>query len=132
VREAFQALGLRTLVLLTPYQSNHTIIAYLQATGFTVVHDVALGLQAQAFSRVTPQQWVALARDHARHEADGVFLSCTNTTQIEAIVDIEGALGRPVVNSNQAVLWGCITRLRGALPPLLSLPPLGRLMQHLA
>ena len=69
---------------------------------------------------------------HARHEADGVFLSCTNTTQIEAIVDIEGALGRPVVNSNQAVLWGCITRLRGALPPLLSLPPLGRLMQHLA
>ena len=28
VREAFQVLGLRTLVLLTPYRSNHTIIAY--------------------------------------------------------------------------------------------------------
>ena len=71
VREAFQVLGLRTLVLLTPYRSNHTIIAYLQATGFTVAHDVALGLQATAFSSVTPQQWVALARDHARCEADG-------------------------------------------------------------
>jgi maleate isomerase len=132
VREAFQALGLRTLVLLTPYRSNHTIIAYLQATGFTVAHDVALGLQATAFSSVTPQQWVALARDHARCEADGIFLSCTNTTQIEAIVDIECALGLPVVNSNQAVLWGGVRRLRRALPPVLSLPPLGRLMQQLA
>lgn len=73
------------------------------------------GLQAQAFGSVTPQQWVALARAHARHEADDIFLSCTNTTQIEAIVDIECALGIPVVNSNQAVLWGCIKRLRRAL-----------------
>lgn len=89
-------------------------------------------LQAQAFGSVTPQQWVALARAHARHEADDIFLSCTNTTQIEAIVDIECALGIPVVNSNQAVLWGCIKRLRGALTPLPSMPPLGRLMQHLA
>src|SRR5262249_10900786 len=58
------------------------------------------------------------------------FLSCTNTTQIEAIADIEQALGKPVVNSNQAVLWGCVKRLKSALAPLPPMPSLGRLMRQ--
>jgi hypothetical protein len=36
-----------------------------------------------------------------------------------------------VVNSNQAVLWGCVKRLRARLSPLPSMPQLGALMQHL-
>ena len=43
-----------------------------------------------------------------------MFLSCTNTTQIEAVAAIERALGKPVVNSNQAVLWGCVAKLQSA------------------
>jgi maleate cis-trans isomerase len=74
---------------------------------------------------------VELARKNDRADADGIFLSCTNTTQIEAIADIERALGKPVVNSNQAVLFGCVKRLKPALAPLPPMPALGRLMQHL-
>jgi maleate isomerase len=131
VLEALQALGLRRLVLLSPYKSNQAVIAYLQATGFEVIHDVALGLAALEFAAVTPRQWADLARQHDRPEADGIFLSCTNTTQIEAIADIERALGKPVVNSNQAVLWGCIRRLRAALGAPPPMPELGRLMQRM-
>jgi maleate cis-trans isomerase len=80
---------------------------------------------------VTPREWAELARDNDRPEADGIFLSCTNTTQIEAITEIELTLRKPVVNSNQAVLWGCVKRLRSALGPLPPMPQLGRLMQHL-
>jgi maleate cis-trans isomerase len=36
-----------------------------------------------------------------------------------------------VVNSNQAVLWGCLRRLKKTLAPLKPMPQLGRLMQHL-
>ena len=96
------------------------------------MHDVALRLQAAEFGTVTPQRWLELAREHDRPEADGIFLSCTNTTQIEAIEAIERELGKPVVNSNQAVLWGCIRRLKGKLAPLPPMPELGRLMQHLS
>ena len=131
VLEALQALGLETLVLLSPYRSNQAVIDYLQATGFTVVHDVALGLKSNEFAKVTPREWSELARRHDRSEADGIFLSCTNTTQIEAIAEIEGALGKPVVNSNQAVLWGCLKRLESTLGPLPPMPRLGRLMRHL-
>ena len=131
VLEALQALGLKKLVVLSPYRSNQAVIDYLKATGFAVVHDVALGLKSLEFADVTPREWTELARQHDRPEADGIFLSCTNTTQIEAIADIERALGKPVVNSNQAVLFGCVKRLKSALGPLPPMPALGRLMQRL-
>ena len=131
VLEALQTLGLKKLILLSPYRSNQSVIDYLKATGFTVVHDVALGLKSIEFANVTPREWTELARQHDRPEADGIFLSCTNTTQIEAIADIEGALGKPVVNSNQAVLFGCVKRLKSALGPLPPMPALGQLMQRL-
>ena len=131
VLEALQTLKLKKLLLLTPYLSNKPVIDYLTATGHVVVHDIALGLKAEGFVKVTPSEWAELARQHDRPEIDGIFLSCTNTTQIEAIVEIERTLRKPVVNSNQAVLWGCVRRLRGKLDPLPDMSQLGSLMQHL-
>jgi maleate cis-trans isomerase len=131
VLEALQTLGLKRLVLLSPYASNKSVIDYLAATGHFVVHDVALNLKALDFANVTPAEWVKLARENDRADADGIFLSCTNTTQIEAIAEIERTLGKPVVNSNQAVLWGCVNRLRSRLTPLPAMPELGGLMKHL-
>ncbi len=133
VNDALHALGLHKLVLLSPYQSNASIIAYLAAAGFTVVSDVALKCATAAeFEKITPQRWVELARESDRPEADGIFLSCTNTTQIEAVAAIEEALGKPVVNSNQAVLWGCLKRLKSKLGDAFSSPKdLGQLMHDL-
>jgi maleate isomerase len=132
VNDALRALGLRKLVVLSPYQSNDNIIDYLAAAGFTVVNDVALKCKTAAdFEAITPKRWLELAKESDRPDADGIFLSCTNTTQIEAVAAIEEALGKPVVNSNQAVLWGCLKRLKqklGGVPPM---PDLGRLMNDI-
>jgi maleate isomerase len=132
VNDALRALGLRKLVVLSPYQSNDNIIDYLAAAGFTVVNDVALKCKTAAdFEAITPKRWLELAKENDRPDADGIFLSCTNTTQIEAVAAIEEALGKPVVNSNQAVLWGCLKRLKqklGGVPPM---PDLGRLMNDI-
>jgi maleate isomerase len=131
VLEALHALALTRLVVISPYKSNAGVMRYLGATGFSVVHDVALGLTGREFAAVAPQRWLEIARENDRAEADGIFLSCTNTTQIEAIADIERALGKPVVNSNQAGLWGSLKRLRSALGPVPPMPELGRLMSQL-
>jgi maleate cis-trans isomerase len=133
VSDALCALGLRRLLLLSPYQSNAGIIAYLAEAGFTVVRDVALKCaSATEFETITPRRWLELARDNDSGEVEGVFLSCTNTRQIEAVAAIEQALGKPVVNSNQAVLWGCLKRLKGKLGENFAPPQnLGRLMREL-
>src|SRR5271167_4643195 len=132
VNDALHALGLKKLVVLSPYKTNADIIRYLTAAGFTVVKDVALRCATAAdFEAVTPQRWLELARENDTPEADGIFLSCTNTTQIEAVTAIEDALGKPVVNSNQAVLWGCLKRLKAKLGDEVARPNLGRLMRDL-
>jgi maleate isomerase len=133
VNDALRALGIKKLVVLSPYKSNADIIAYLTAAGFTVVKDVALNCKSPAdFETVTPQRWLELARENDTPEADGIFLSCTNTTQIEAVAAVEAALGKPVVNSNQAVLWGCLKRLKDKLGDDASFPQnLGRLINEL-
>jgi maleate isomerase len=129
VIEAMRALAIKSVVLLSPYLSNDVIVRYLNENGIAVRADVALKLQGHEFAAVTPRQWLELARKHARDDVDGYFLSCTNTTQIEAIEDIELALGKPVVNSNQAVLWGALKRLTDKLGDVPPMQKLGRLFQ---
>ena len=128
VIEAMRALGIKSVVLLSPYLSNDVIIRYLNENGIAVGHDVALKFNGHEYTAITAQHWLELAREHDRADADGIFLSCTNTTQIEAIEDIELALSKPVVNSNQAVLWGCMKRFGGKLGGVTPSSRLGRLM----
>ena len=131
IQEALDALQLKRLILLTPYDqdTNDHEIDYIRQIGLTVVHDVALALPgSDQYLAEPPERWVALAVEHARDDADGYFLSCTNTTQIEAIEPIEWRLGKPVVNSNQAVLWACMKRLRPKLGGAEPAPGLGRLV----
>src|SRR3982074_1192213 len=75
VLQALQALGLKNLGVLSPYRSNQAVIDYLKATGFAVVHDVALGLKSLEFADVTPREWTELARQHDRPEADSILFS---------------------------------------------------------
>lgn len=130
VGEAFQHFGVGSVVVVTPYPSNEEILFYLNQIGIRVVHDVALNLPAKNFSKVTPQEWHDISVENDRRDADAIFLSCAATTQIDAIVPLESTLGKPVVNSNQAVLWASLTRLREKLGKMTP-PNAGKLMETL-
>ena len=113
ITQAFKQVGIKKLVLISPYvkTTNEHEVKYLAEAGFTVVHELGLGLESQAYATVTPEQWKKVVKENTRDEADGYFLSCTNTRMIEAVDDLERELGKPVINSNQAVLWACLSRL---------------------
>lgn len=131
VVEALKAVGIRSMVLLSPYvqKTNDAEVAYLENLGFSVPADRALGLPGgTSYITVEPGTWMDEARALMRDDVDGLFLSCTNTTQIEIVDAFESEFDRACVNSNQAVMWAALTKLA----PKLGRPPviegLGRLL----
>ena len=113
ITQAFDRFGIKKLVLISPYvqATNQLEVNYLAETGYTVLHELGLGLETHAYATVTPEEWKKVVKENTRPEADGYFLSCTNTRMIEAVTDLERDLGKPVVNSNQATIWACLKKL---------------------
>ena len=113
ITRAFDYCGIKKLVLISPYvkATNEREVKYLSEAGYTVLQELGLGLETHAYAKVTPDEWKKIVKENSRADAEGYFLSCTNTRMVEAIDDLESDLGKPVVNSNQATLWACLTKL---------------------
>jgi maleate isomerase len=130
--EAIRLLGLRRLVLISPFNraTNAFEKTYLEALGFEVTADLGLSLEPDESIQVTPARWLKIVKENARPEADGYFLSGSNTTMTEAIPLIERDLGKPAVSSSQATLWAGLRRLSSKLGAMSPPPGLGRLMTY--
>jgi maleate isomerase len=113
---AFEALGVRRLALLTPYRDdiNRFMRDYIEARGFGVP---VMGSFNEEDDRKAARIDAASVRDAAielgRSGAiDAVFVSCTSLRLVDAVGEIEAALGKPVTSSNHAMAWHCL-RLAG-------------------
>ncbi len=129
VRKALAAMGAKSLAVATPYldELNLGIARYLAAAGFEVVEIQGLNLSYDAeMIRVAPDFLFEFARAVDRPEADALLISCGALRTIEVVDEIERALGKPVVCSNQAILWDCL-RLAGVDDRLQGL---GRLLRE--
>ena len=58
--------------------------------------------------RVAPDYIVDYARAIDRPDADAVLISCGALRAIDVVDQIEQSLGKPVICSNQAMLWDCL------------------------
>lgn len=128
--EALRASAIRRLVLVSPYDQsiNDHEKDYLAAFGIETLHDVALNTPvSDGFITVPPSRWRQVVHDNARDNADGYFLSCTNTTQIDVVPILEKELRKPVVSSNQATIWACLHALRAKLGGMRRIEGLGSL-----
>jgi len=126
IRAALDAFGARRIALVTPYTREVTEheARFFVAAGYEVVALSALDLGgSDAFCSAPPETWEAALLAVRRDDVDAYVLSCANIACFTAIGRIEAALGKPLVTSNQAVLWATL-RAAGAPRPV----GLGRLM----
>ncbi len=128
--EAFRALEMRRIALLTPYRDdiNRFIRDYIEARGIEVP---VMGSFNEEDDRQAARIAIASIRDAALRlggaaEVDGVFVSCTSLRLVEAVAGIEAELGKPVTSSNHALAWHCL-RLAGVDEPR---PQWGRLFER--
>lgn len=108
VVRALRASGLRRIVHVCPFTVEFSAdeAAFLRAEGFDVV--VSRGLNftdARLAAKLSPQELCAIAARLDQSDADGLFLACANVRAMEAAVTLRQQLGKPVVTSNQAILW---------------------------
>jgi maleate isomerase len=122
-----KALAAKRISVLTPYtvETTRPMLAYFAAHGFEIASSTCLGFtDDREMARIAPSALVELARDTTAADADALFISCTALRAASVAHEIELAIGRPVVTSNQATAWNCLRLLRDAAPR----PQLGRLM----
>lgn len=126
---ALQILKAKRIGFASPYVPaiNDMAVAFLVETGVETVHrsEVNETLDNYGQGELTPDAVYELgcAADHP--EAEAVVLSCTDMRSVEIIAKLEAKLNKPVITSNQAMVFQAM-QLSGHGE---ALPGFGRLLE---
>lgn len=106
---ALERLGVKKIAFSSPYveQLNREAIEFLAASGFETVSSAYVGADLGNYGQgeLTPERVVELGLEADCAEAEALVLSCTDMRAVEALPTLEARLGKPVVSSNQALMF---------------------------
>ena len=110
-----QTVGARKIVVATPYldEINQAEKDYMQAAGFEVLDIQGLNLEKDSdMVRVAPHYIRDFAVSIDQPQAQAIFISCGALRSLDVVDEIEQATNKPVICSNQAMIWDTL-RLAG-------------------
>lgn len=114
VVQALSALGIKKISVATPYPDdvNQAEKAFLEGSGFEVACIKGLELlEPRLVPQVPPEEMYRLAKEVFSEDVEGVFISCTGL-HVDAIIELlEKDLKRPVITSNQVMLWDVLRKI---------------------
>jgi maleate isomerase len=129
VVRALEALHAKKIVVATPYldEINTVVHRFLTGWGFEVLELQGMNLKVNTeIDLVDPAFIKDYARSVDRPDADAVFICCGALRAVDIAQELEDELGKPVIVSNQAMMWDCL-RLAG-IPD--AIEGYGRIFQH--
>ena len=113
--EAIHEIGVSSVAFTSPYvrQLSQESVAFLQQSDIDVVNEICFDKELTSLEQnaLTPQDAydMALRADH--QQAQAIVISCTDFRALEAVPAIEKTLKKPVITSNQALMYACLSRL---------------------
>jgi maleate isomerase len=119
---AFRAFAAKKISVLTPYteEVNHEMGRHFIQQGYDLLNIAGFGFENDIeMTSISPDTLCRAALSVCDEQADLLFISCTALRASLAVEQIEDALGKPVVTSNQALVWhvlqllGCSQSVRG-------------------
>ncbi|MCL6282366.1 Asp/Glu racemase [Ruegeria sp. 2012CJ41-6] len=114
--EALQALGVRRVGFSSPYlgEINRQAVHFLQSQGIETMHCADIGRELGNYGQgeLRPDDIHDLACRADHDQAAAIVLSCTDMRSVEVVDHVEATLGKPVVTSNQAMMF-CLMRALG-------------------
>jgi maleate isomerase len=105
---AFAQLQAKRISILTPYteEVNFEMATYFEDHAIEVINIAGFGFESDIdMTAIPPREIAAAASDVLADDADLLFISCTAIRASLVIESIEKAIGKPVVTSNQALVW---------------------------
>lgn len=106
--EALRAFNARKISILTPYTDNvnSAIKESFGAEGFYILNIDGFGLDDDIKMTNLPLSAISEAAVQiCDPDADALFISCTAIRSALVVEELEQKLGKPVVTSNQALVW---------------------------
>lgn len=113
VVDALRELDVKKLVIGTPYldEINTLEAEFFHQNGFDILDFQGLNLaDGISFGKIAPDYLCEFALSIDRPDADAIFLSCSGIRSLEVAEKIEQMAGKPVITSNQAMMWSCLRR----------------------
>ncbi|NOD64628.1 MULTISPECIES: Asp/Glu racemase [unclassified Ruegeria] len=113
--QAIKSLGVTKVGFSSPYlgEINTQAVDFLAQNQITTVKCADIGRELGNYGQgeLTPDEVFDLACQADHPEAEAIVLSCTDMRAVEAVDRIEATLGKPVVTSNQAMMFALMRAL---------------------
>ena len=110
---ALNAVKAKKLDVLCPYpqQFESYVQEYLTSSGFEIVSYNSFEFATnQEINCLSPESILENAHNINSEESDTLFLCCGAMRSLEIVQELESSLGKPVICSNQAMMWDCLRK----------------------
>ena len=112
---ALESLEATRIGFASPYVPaiNDMAISFLDAMGIETLKrsEVTEALDNQGQGALAPKEVYALGLEADHEDADVLVLSCTDMRSVEVLTQLEAAVGKPVISSNQAMMYQALELL---------------------
>lgn len=105
---ALRACAAQRIAVLTPYLADvsRSVAESFAAQGFDITRIMGFGLDRDPdMTAIPPRILLEAALQADTADADALFISCTAIRSAEIAAEAEKQLGKPVITSNQALVW---------------------------
>ena len=109
--KAFQQMNIKKISLFTPYPDavNKIILDYFTKKNIEVLSFASLNLNLDSeFANVDPNYILEISSKLETKNADALFISCTALPVLNIIDQLEQKIQKPVLSSNQTLIWDTI------------------------
>ena len=109
--KGMKKLGIKNLSIFTPYTSeiNDSVADFFNKENFKIndmnYFDIASDLD---IGKVDSKHLFSVLKKIDLSKSDALFVSCTALPVLSLINDLEKELNKPVITSNQALIWDCL------------------------
>ena len=112
---ALNSFSARRISILTPNIElvNQELVKFFQGRGFDVLNIYGFGIESDSHMTGVSHDSIYDAAVKACHkDADLLFISCTALRSAQVIDRIEAKISKPVISSNQAIMWHVLKLLQ--------------------